>query len=468
MPVYNHPITVRLAPTNYSPTSGSVSWNQFTDSLFNTLEHGSVDGIFPRKMIQVIPNNLSDIKNLCDDPTNPDVLGSQTLEINSSLNQGGAYIDDPRAVITQTIDATVGARNTFDLKGHAGCFVDYARQNGATAFNLFIHGQCDRDVDPNPRFESSTIFAPQQGIDNAEVFDNQDPTVSSYVTFRSSESAPGASITSNLFSFRKSIHHGIVRLTRNDMAGISMASGAGGKVYITSFGAFNWGNIQGLSAEGQCTINNYNSPSGQSVAETAQANSFSSTPSTISCARWNGIFEGIFGNTARFRNSGASSLFSSTTPPPSGYQHNGKVVASDPNYDTANLDPYSLSSLPASSNLSIRPIYADTYGNKNYLALGPRISTTPRLSSLGVVAGSYIRITGSSSNNGIYQVLSVLDGIPGDTNENIRVGGGPAYEYIELSRAITVEAPSGTKFITVQNVSNLPVLHIKYREPITT
>lgn len=476
MAVFNHPVTVRLAPTNYSPFSGSVSWSDYTDPSFNIVPHGTTDGIFPDSLIRAIPNNLYDIKNLCDDPTNLDVLTSQNIEINASasnpkrptetFDKGGAYIDDSRAITTQTVNATVGGKSTFDLKGHAGCFVQYARSKGATAFNLFLHGRCDRETDTPPVFfESSTIPAPQGGIDNEGTFDNQDPTVSSYVTFKSSQAPAGPSITSRLLSFRKSLHHGFAKITHDNMAGMSMASGIGGKVYLTSFGSFNWGNVQGLSAGGRCTINTYSTVSGRSVNETAQANGIGNpVPGSVSCSAWVGTFEGIFGNNARFSNSATASLFRNTLI--GGYEHNGAISSADSTYTVGTeLTRYQLS---ATSSLSIRPEYAPTYGDKNYLAIGPRIATTPRLSTLNIVPGSYIRISGASNsaNNGIYQVLSIVQGIPGDDNENIRFGNGPLYEYIELSRAITVEGSGSV--ITIQNVSDLPILHIKYREPVTS
>ena len=475
MAFYNHPVTVRLAPTNYAPFSGTVRWNDFTNPLSLVIPHGSTDGVFPDALIRTIPNNLYNIKGLCDEPQNPDVYISQQIEIDASYSnpkkplesfRGGAYIDEARAITTQPVNATVGQKTTFDLSGHAGCFVDYARSKGATAFNLFMHGRCDRESDSNPIFESSTIPAPQGGIDTPEFFDNQDPTVFSYVTFKSSDAAPGGSITSNLISFRKSFHHGFVKITRENIAGMSMASGVGGKVYLTSFGSFNWGDVKGLSAGGRCTINNYNTTQGQSQNETAQANTTDgSSPGTISCSRWIGTFEGIFGTDARFSNSATASLF--RNPLVGGYEHNGAIASADPNYRVGTiLTSYAYpSNSSATTNLSIRPEYDASYGDKNYLAIGPRAANTPRLSTLNIVPGSYIRISGSASNSGIYQVLSIVQGIPGDDNENIRFGGGPLYEYIELSRAITVEG-SGSS-ITIQNVSDLPILHIKYRQPVT-
>jgi hypothetical protein len=67
------------------------------------------------------------------------------------------------------------------------------------------------------------------------------------------------------------------------------------------------------------------------------------------------------------------------------------------------------------------------------------------------------------SNNGIYQVLSIADGIDGDIASNTKTDGGTEYQYLELSRAIVAEEQAVGKNIRIENVSHLPILHIKYR-----
>jgi hypothetical protein len=471
MPVYNHPVTIRLAPTNYVSQGSNtpVYWSTFVDPAFMNRSHGVPDGVFPDFLIRAIPNNLYDIKNLCDEPENIDVAVSQDLEIQNStanpkrpadfINQGGAYIDDPRGLLTQTVIATPNAKNTLNVSGHVSCFVDLARPNGGTAFNIFMHGQCDREGDPNALYESSTISAPATGFDTEGFFDDQDPTISSYVTFKSSDAPTGTSITSNLISFRKSLHYNFLKLNRADMAGLSMASGTNAKAFVTASSSFDWSNVPGLSAESVCTINEFTSPSSE------QATASGGNPPNITCLRWNGVFEGIFGTNARFRNSTSNSLFRTPT---NTYDHTGKINASNPLYAEGDSNPYTLSTVETTnaSKLTIRMRNAFTYGDKNYLAIGPRNGggggqpPTPRLNNFPV--GSYIRIRGSLSNNGIYQVVGVSIGITGDSNSNTSIGGTPQYEYLELSRAIVPELAGAN--ITVENVSDLPILHIKYRE----
>jgi hypothetical protein len=108
-------------------------------------------------------------------------------------------------------------------------------------------------------------------------------------------------------------------------------------------------------------------------------------------------------------------------------------------------------------------------GTKNLLAYkvptgGTRLFGVSQ--NLGITAGSYVRISGSSSNNGIYQVRSIADGIEGDTASNTKTNGSTEYQYLELSRAITTEEQATGKNITIENVSHLPILHIKYRTPL--
>ena len=86
--------------------------------------------------------------------------------------------------------------------------------------------------------------------------------------------------------------------------------------------------------------------------------------------------------------------------------------------------------------------------------------------NIGITAGSYIRVSNSPSNNGIYQVLSVIDGIDGDTLSNTATNGSTEYQYLELSRSITAQEQAVGNSIVIENVSHLPILHVKYRQPL--
>jgi hypothetical protein len=57
-------------------------------------------------------------------------------------------------------------------------------------------------------------------------------------------------------------------------------------------------------------------------------------------------------------------------------------------------------------------------------------------------------------------VLSIQDGVPNDTNETSAQAGLVPFQYLELSRDIVPE-DAGAR-ITIEDVTSLPVLHIKY------
>lgn len=113
--------------------------------------------------------------------------------------------------------------------------------------------------------------------------------------------------------------------------------------------------------------------------------------------------------------------------------------------------------------------------------------------NLGLVAGDYIKISGSISNNGVYQVVSVQNGIPpiigGDIPNfqditdyaynrvlwypDLDVSGlpfpatselalQPRVQYLELSPQIVPEDCFGMN-VTIEVVTKKPILHIKYR-----
>jgi hypothetical protein len=100
--------------------------------------------------------------------------------------------------------------------------------------------------------------------------------------------------------------------------------------------------------------------------------------------------------------------------------------------------------------------------------------------NMGITAGDYIEISGSSYNDGVYQVLSKRDGITnilgsnityqplGDLEFNVRLSYSdasdqPIIQYLELSRDIVPEPSAPGKNITIRKVTGKPVLHIKYR-----
>jgi hypothetical protein len=161
------------------------------------------------------------------------------------------------------------------------------------------------------------------------------------------------------------------------------------------------------------------------------------------------------------------------------YQHNGAVAAFNPEFNFINsTNDYRISAPPQplpgedpipEPTINLRFLNPVGSGSKNLLgykvpAGGVRLFGGTN--NIGITAGSYIRISGSPNNNGIYQVLSKIDGIDGDTLSNTATNGSTEFQYLELSRSITAQEQAGGNSIMIENVSHLPILHIKYRQQI--
>jgi hypothetical protein len=218
---------------------------------------------------------------------------------------------------------------------------------------------------------------------------------------------------------------------------------------------------------------------------------------------------GVSGNDAVFQNLSETTLFNGTK---SNQQVSAKINWGDINYADASTQPYSISQ--GNTELVLRCRYSGSYGTDNLLALNVTVENNALskkffggFNNLGITAGSYIEITGASvsSNNGIYRVEALFDGIPDDENYteefNLYVPGDlnqdgvvnaadfafsnspeqlssvltnfgqsgtttenyKPYQYLRLSRNIVPETGSS---MTIRNVSNLPILHVKYTQVV--
>jgi hypothetical protein len=447
MPTFNHPITIRLAPTNISPSTNWVVAN-----ATGNVVHGP-DGIYPISITSQIPNILDNVK-LYADPLNVDpTISSARAEETSGVDGGGYYITAATNP-TLPISATVGSKNTIDVLGNFSPFYSLARSAGATAFNLIIHGENDKGIDAPVFEEFSTVVgsANPAGGFNAEFY-----KTSAFVTFKSKESTI-PSLTSNTVSFRKNYHHGLIRLSRADMAGISQSNLINDFCYIYISGGLPQSIAAGLSANGNCTFNRYSG-----VGETSTATG--GTPKNITCANKLLQYIGIDGAALKFKNLTGFALYDSA---PTSAAAAGRIISADATFNSApnpvDATPYTLP--VAASPLFLRPDYPATLGSKNLLGIvrGP---TDPKLFSnaqnpgdLNIQKNSYIRIRGSASNDGIYQVINIQDGVPNDTTEvsaNLSIA---PFQYLELSRDIVPEEAGAS--ITIEDVTSLPVLHIKY------
>jgi hypothetical protein len=303
-----------------------------------------------------------------------------------------------------------------------------------------------------------------------------------YIAFNSKESPVVSQITNNQISFRKSPHHTYISFTQPEMDGLSLSNGATGLSYVdlvtgTSAVLEKISKLQALPLGITCSINSYSE-----FTSATKSNTSGTNPNIITCTNKTRKFVGLIGNDKIVLQgiavSGTSSIFNSASPR---YEHNGSIGSFNQAYQRNPVDqttphytiPPSGIDLdgnilpPATIHLRFSNLIAT--GSKNLLAYKVVPNGGTRLfgasPNIGITAGSYVRISGSASNNGIYQVLATIDGIEGDTASNTRTGGSTEYQYLELSRAIVPEEQAVGKNIKIENVSHLPILHIKYRIP---
>jgi hypothetical protein len=257
------------------------------------------------------------------------------------------------------------------------------------------------------------------------------------------------------------------------MDGLSLSSGATGLSYVDLVTgipttAAKIGKLQALTTGITCNINSY----GEFTSASKTNSIGTSNPQIITCTNKIRKFVGLIENGNKIvlqgmAPSGRNSIFNTTK-----YDHNGVVASNDINYLT-DLDPSTPRYIIPDTQLDpqkmhLRFINPINTGNKNLLAYKVPVDGTRLFgatTSIGITAGSYVRISDSTSNNGIYQVLSIADGIDGDIASNTKTNGSTEYQYLELSRAIVAEEQGVRKNIRIENVSHLPILHIKYRTP---
>jgi hypothetical protein len=349
--------------------------------------------------------------------------------------------------------------------------------------SLIIHGKSTPDVDfgeykyVTPEIQESIDqqFDPGDDVDRIGEHYGDFYKKFAYIAFHSKEAAVTSSLTSNQISFRKSPHHTYMNFSRTEMDGLSLSNGATGLSYVdlvtgTQSVTDKVAKLQGLVTGITCSINTYGEFTSASKTNTG------TNPNTVTCTNKTRKFVGLVENGNKIvlqgiAASGTNSLFSNSV---ARYDHNGGVGAANQTYlKIDQTAPHYAMPIPIEGEPEptihfrfLNPIGA---GTKNLLAYkvptgGTRLFGGSQ--NLGITAGSYVRISGSSSNNGIYQVLSVVDGIADDTASNTKTDGSTEYQYLELSRAITTEEQATGKNITIENVSHLPILHIKYRTPL--
>jgi hypothetical protein len=466
-PIPNYPITINLSTTDLTE---DVNW-----LTKNGTDGHSGDGIFPSTKILRIPNIMHNIAVFANPANDPEIGPSTQDEIDGASGGGIFIISQEDANRNYTLSAPLpGSKNDLNITGQVKDFMGLGKINGGQTMCLIMHGK----VDPSPiNGEFKTII----GNDVAGQLDEFYKS-NSYIAFNSIESEPSSgqtrTLTTNLISFRKNPHHLYLNLspTNSDLHGIR-DYGATAELFITAQPSNNLQLFRQKIASLQIppgttlTVNSYD-------GEITNANHISpntSTPTTISCGSKTYSFNqvAVDGSTPNGR-----FVLTTTTSPHALFTG---ILKNQTYYHSDSVNGQTVSaliisflnaqySIDANQRMAFRLQVPSNLGTKNLLAYEIKNPTNTRLfggtTNLGIEVGSYIRISGSSSNNGIYKVLSLQDGIDGDSPSNNKYGTGLSeFQYLELSREITPEVPnsiSGNN-ITIENVSHLPILHIKYR-----
>ena len=473
-PVPNHPITINLSTTDITE---DVTW-----LTKNGVDGHSGDGIFPSDNILKIPNIMDAISVYSNPGGDLEIGPSTDQEIAGSCGGGVQIISESDSNRNYTLlSTTAGSKNDLNITTQVKDFMGLGKANGGQTMSLIIHGQ----VDPSEtRGEFKTII----GSDTEGVLDDFYKS-NSYIAFNSSRvpSPFGVNITTNTISFRKNQHHEYFNFSpssnstnTSDFFGFK-DYGSTAEIYFSDINSpinssFRQ-KMQSLAVPSgtTLTINEY---SGEITNATRIQPA--STPATLSCIqKLNYKFNGVFFTDSNNNQAPNGLIRMTTTTSPyaiftgvPNYFHSNPSL---PNGERvgAQIDQFLGANykvpIGSGNTMAIRVKIPENLGSKNLLAFEDKSPTATRLfgsvNSLGIVAGSYIRISGSSFNDGTYNVLSTQDGIVGDIPSNTIRDGGTQFQYLELSREITPEArdPVSSTNITIENVSHLPILHIKYK-----
>ena len=418
----------------------------------------------------VIPNPIVNIDSLFGDG---DLEGVGTLRSNESQSTGakpdftGGGVYSTR-IEDSLVNTQIGQKNTIDIKPLTADFMTNARSAGGVTMSLILSGKNE-----NTRQYSEHKYI--QGAGDPS-FDSEFYKKFAFITFHSRD-AQQAVVPTNTFTnqlaLRKSFSYSYISIPLSNIAGMQLTSALDGDNQIILLGT-DWSSIQGLSANAVVNFQGISIPPNQNeILSASVIGNAPGIPSSISCSNFNLRYIGFNGTQGTFRTiTGGRSLFSNTA---AGYQHNGNIAFADPNFGAFETTTrFQIQLNPPVPFLRLRNRNALTFGSKNLLEL--RITGAGQVRffgtsgpTLGISVDSYIELSGCSvaSNNGIYQVKAVYDGVPGEQNNSIVISTtpptttAPALQYLELSRSITPEQSTSAQ-IRVRNVSNLPIVHIKY------
>jgi hypothetical protein len=297
---------------------------------------------------------------------------------------------------------------------------------------------------------------------------------SSYITFKSTESTVPSMITGGAngeMSWRRSLpyKYSAAAISQSDITGITAQHTGSNILNDLIFDADKVNSLSQFLADASngWSIGINDSPEGEGTDSVANAslNLGLNQPPSISCFNNSVLYNFVSysGNTVRI-SSGSNTLFIPTS-----------LSFTSPYFIrafglTTTLSGYSLYTADTTSEpMILRLYYPTNFGNKNILAMKYKTQDSKRLfggaDNIGIQVGSYIQISGSTyeSNNKIYQVTAVYDGMPGDPSMKFQ-NGTSIYQAIELNSSLDISPDGIFPSVTIKNVSSLPILHVRYRD----
>ena len=452
-PISSQVFTARLTTTDLT---NSVNW-----SSKNGADPHGPDSVFAKANVQEIPNLLGQIHKITNPSNIADIGADRENVISGKGNGAGGVFVLGKATETDFFPNKfpVGSPGSVDVKSLMDHHMQNARSSGATAFNMIIHAKNDMVGSTAEYFfvAGQTIG----GIHNADFY-----KTSAYIAFNSKES-PTQSKNSTTLNSRRTIRHVYKFIPRSAIDGISMSNVVSGQgffklndptIAIDLRNKLAWDGTPKTLRVNQIADNN----------EAVVAQRDIGSPLSVECLNKTVTVTDITDDKIVFTiPSAVSTSFLFTN---GAYRLSGAVYIADENFGAGLADRFFVPKTFAGFSLRFvgsgpQKYYIEgSFSSIDETRLFPSTQPSP---SLGIKPGFLIRITSTNGDarDGIYRVLSIQDGMVGDDYYNTYAGGNPQYQYLEVEYIST----SPQIFLTgtsIENVSNLPILSVKYRQTI--
>ena len=502
MPIYNHPITIRLIPADVNSTnSSSTSW-----TLANSIRpQSNITSAVGYPFSLLLPTSNSTLPNIMinpkafADPTNANPeIGVTYYQEYSGFGHGqgfgGVFINSPNAVANYPMDGISGPK-TFSLLNHVGVFQQYNRGLcGGTGpgFNFIIHGQNDAVFGQTGPSGGQVYFEYSGVTGNTDAGFSRDfyKQGSSYVLFNSSNAGVEASLgRSNYFSaivsatntgqlngWRKNFQQTFIgRFDENQLIGIDWRGITLGvsEIFLDALPGFDWNNVAGMSTGALFSINQmgYGQTRYGGYFEGGTANRVGTSPTALTSGSFStpGYLYAFAGITTGSYNTSSAKFILASVGGGLPFVNAGSLFAPGKivfNQTQDNATPYAPTGnrwvITPGTSLTLRQFNNFAIGDRNLFCgdFGPSVVTRllPTLEGISsqsqnIRPGDYVQFTAgtgtASANIGIYQVINTHRGIPGDAASTRNmvptspVGNTFAtsqYEALELSRGITIDS----------------------------